>query len=89
MLVCCNAFNVLTVHAGVADPVPALTVTDTVPVMKKPAQEPADRPVVKEVPKSRRQVKPAAVVKGIKNKPIRLPRPKVNVKRPRLPLGVI
>lgn len=64
--------------AGFARGVPP--VTDTVPVQAKPGdvQEEVKTPdIIKEVPKSRRQIKPVAVPAPIPVKPIKVIKPKV------------
>ena len=52
---------------------------DSVPKVKKPSEKQQDgkKPEIKEVPKSRRQLKPGTVKDRIKTKPVKVPKPKV------------
>ena len=59
-----------------------IALVDSVPVSKKPGdkgdkKKDNKQPEVKEVPKSRRQIKPSVVKPGVKVKPVRIPKPKV------------
>lgn len=59
---------------------------DTIPHTKPPEKKPEEnRPNIKEVPKSRRQLKPRGVIDRIKVKPVRIPRPRI-IKHPILRL---
>lgn len=70
------------VPAGPLNLPPVEIMQDTIPSRQKPeVDQPAEgkRPEIKEVPKSRRQLKPAAVGGGgvVKVKPVKVPKPKI------------
>jgi hypothetical protein len=59
------------------------SVSDSIPLAAKPGEKKIDdkKQGIKEVPKSRRQLKPIAVAKGVKIKPVtvKVPKPKIRI----------
>jgi hypothetical protein len=71
------------------DPPRGLIISDTIPEVKKSKskQEEPAKPnvIIKEVPKSRRQMKPVVVPKAVPIKPIKIVKPKINTRTRLLP----
>ncbi|HXI01351.1 MAG TPA: hypothetical protein VNI52_13870 [Sphingobacteriaceae bacterium] len=59
----------------------AVFATDSIPPNKQPAAKPSDKPEIKEVPKSKRQLKPSRVDEKIRIKPPIKIKPDI-IKRP-------